>query len=199
MSFGDPNNPYGPPPQNPQQPGQPQQPGYGYPQQNQQPPGYGIPAAPPISQPYPGGPGGLPPMTSMPGTVSAARIMLWVIVGLNVIGACLFLLAGIAGSNADNVDDSELRDILGDIPSGQMYFYSVLAVAWLIWAAVLAVKFKTGGNSLRITTLVFGVLTAILGVFPFFGIGIVHLVLGILIAVFAGNSNGQAWFNRPRY
>ncbi|WP_432134905.1 MULTISPECIES: hypothetical protein [unclassified Streptomyces] len=179
MSFGEPNNPYGPPPQ-----------------QNPQQPGYGYPSAPPVSQPYPGG---LPPMTSMPSTVSAARIMLWVIVGLNVIGVFLFAGLGIAGSNADDVDDSDLRDILGDIPTGLMYFYAVLALAWLIWAAVLAVKFKSGGNGLRITALVFGILTAVLGVYPFFLIGTVHLVLGVLIAVFTGNSTGSAWFNRPRH
>ena len=47
MSFGDPNNPYGPPQQQPQQPA----PGYGYPQQTPpQQPGYGYPSAPPLGQ-----------------------------------------------------------------------------------------------------------------------------------------------------
>jgi uncharacterized RDD family membrane protein YckC len=62
MSFGDPNNPYGPP--GGQQPGQPGPAGYGYPQQ----PGYGYPQAPPVQPygaygPYAGGPGygGQPP------------------------------------------------------------------------------------------------------------------------------------------
>ncbi|MDX3516492.1 hypothetical protein [Streptomyces scabiei] len=191
MSFGDPNNPYGKPQQPPAQ-------GYGYPQQTPpQQPGYGYPTAPPVSQGYGGYPNA--PET-MPSSVNAARIMLWVIVGLQVLGVLLYAAGAILVSAAsDNTEDPALAEALGDIPTDQMVAIAVFAAAWLVYAIMMAVKFKSGGNGVRVATLVFGIITAILGVFPFLVIGLVHLVLGILIAVFVGNANGKAWFNRPRY
>jgi hypothetical protein len=191
MSFGDPNNPYGAP-----QGQQPQQPGYGYPQQQPQAPGYGYPAAPPV-QPY----GGPPAPTTMPGAVSAARAMLWVIVGLQVIGVALFAFsaATIQAAKNGNLDNKDVVDALKDYPVGVLWAFTVFALAWAVFAIVLAVKFNSGGNGVRITTLVFGIITAILGIYPFIVVGLIHTVLAILIAVFVGNANGSAWFNRPRY
>ncbi|AOR32514.1 hypothetical protein BFF78_16885 [Streptomyces fodineus] len=188
MSFGDPNNPYGPP--------QGQQQGYGYPQGQQ--PGYGYPQAPPVQQAYGAG----APMTAMPGNVSAARVMLWVIVGLQVIGAGLFVFYAIAVNHAKN--DSNLQDNssfqrVADYGTGILMGMAVFALAWGVFAAVLAAKFNTGGNGLRITTLVFGIITAVLGLYPFVIVGLVHTVLAILIACFVGGAGGRAWFNRARY
>ncbi|GHE59538.1 hypothetical protein GCM10018782_37390 [Streptomyces griseoaurantiacus] len=197
MSHGDPNNPYGAPQQG-QQPGYgaPQQPGYGYPQGPQQP-GYGYPQAPPVPQ-YGGGPA----MTSMPGTVSAARALMWVIVALQVIGVALFAIA--AATVSAHKDDNDLQDNadfqrFADQSTGVLWAFVVFGVAWMIFAIVLATKFTSGGNGARITMLVFAVITAIAGIYPFIIVGLVHTVLGILIAVFVGNSTGSAWFNRPRY
>ncbi|MFY4717647.1 hypothetical protein [Streptomyces sp. LaBMicrA B280] len=174
MSYGDPNNPYGAPQ------GQPQQPGYGY------------PAAPPVQQSY-----GAAPMTTMPGKVNAARVMLWVIVALQVIGVGLFAFFAVAVNKAKN--DNSVPGV-ADYPVGVLWAFVVLALAWLVWAIVLATKFSSGGNNLRVTTLVFGILTAVLGVYPFLVVvGIFHIVLGILIACFVGGADGKAWFGRPRY
>ncbi|EHN76246.1 hypothetical protein ACIP29_03745 [Streptomyces coelicoflavus] len=185
MSFGDPNNPYGPP-----QGGQ--QPNYGYPQQQPQQgqPGYGYPQAPPVQQPYGAAP------TTMPGTVNTARVLLWIMVGFQVIGTALF---GISATAIDQAKDDAAFEELADYPTGVLWGFMVLALAWGIWAAFLAAKFNSGGNGLRVTALVFGILTAILALYPFTIAGIVHLVFGILIAVFVGNSKGAAWFKRPRY
>lgn len=183
MSFGDPNNPYGAP--------QGQQPGYGAPQQPQGGPGYGYPQAPPVQQPY-----GVAAPATMPGTVSAARVMLWVIVGLQVIGVLLFAFSAVA---LDQAQDDAAFEQLADYPTGVLWGFAVFALAWGVWAAVLATKFSSGGNGVRVTLIVFGVLTAVLALYPFTLAGIVHLVLAILIAVFAGNSKGAAWFKRPRY
>jgi hypothetical protein len=189
MSFGDPNNPYGPP--------QGQQPGYGYPQQSQQP-GYGYPSAPPVQQQYGAG----APMTAMPSNVSAARVMLWVIVGLQVIGIAVFAFYAAVVNHAKNdstlQDDSSFQRV-ADYGTGILVVMMVFALAWGIFAAVLAAKFTTGGNGVRITTLVFGIITAVLGLYPFVVVGLVHAVLAILIACFVGGANGNAWFNRPRY
>ncbi|GAA2243559.1 MULTISPECIES: proline-rich domain-containing protein [Streptomyces] len=191
MSYGDPNNPYGAPQ------GQPQQPGYGYPQDQGQAPGYGYPQAPPVS-PY----GGPAAPTTMPGSVSAARVMLWVIVGLQVIGVALFAF-GAAALNAAKDDESlkdntAFQDLVGD-STGLIWGYVVFGLAWLVFAAVLATKFKNGGNGARVTILVFAIITAVLGIYPFVIVGLVHTILAVLVAVFVGNAAGKAWFNRPRY
>ncbi|WP_443044584.1 hypothetical protein [Streptomyces sp. DHE17-7] len=144
-----------------------------------------------MQQPYGGG-----APTTMPGTVSAARVMLWVIVGLQVIGTVLFAFSAVA---VDQAKDDPAFEELADYPTGALWGIAVLALVWGVWATFLAAKFKSGGNGLRVTALVFGILTAVVAVYPFTVFGIIHLVLGILIAVFVGNSNGAAWFKRPRY
>ncbi|MEW2634628.1 hypothetical protein AB0903_24045 [Streptomyces sp. NPDC048389] len=178
MSFGDPNNPYG----------QPQgQPGYGYPQ------------APPV-QPYAGG--GYPTgPQEMPGGVKAARVMLFVIGGFQVIGAIFAAMAAIGLNEAKN--DPALKDDLqfqqvADMSVGAVWFITLLILGWGVLAIVLGAKFGSGGNGIRITALVFGVITAVLGIYPFIIVGLVHTVLAILIAVFVGKSDGAAWFNRQR-
>ncbi|MGW4312873.1 hypothetical protein ACWEM1_09270 [Streptomyces sp. NPDC004491] len=196
MSFGDPNNPYGQ-----QQGGQPGgQPGYGYPQQTPQgvpQQGYGYPQAPPVQGGYgfPGGP------TEMPGGVKAARVMLFVIAGLQVIGAIFVALAAAAVNAAKN--DATLKDDvqfqqLADYSGSALWGIVVFAVLWGVLAVFLGAKFGKGGNGIRITTIVFGVITAILGIYPFVVMGLVHTVLAILVVVFAAKSDGGAWFNRQQ-
>ncbi|MEV2244849.1 hypothetical protein [Streptomyces sp. NPDC049970] len=200
MSFGDPNNPYGQ-----QQGGQPGgQPGYGYPQQAPQgvpQQGYGYPQAPPVQGGYgfPGGP------TEMPGGVKAARVMLYVIAGLQVIGAIIVALGAVAVSAAKN-DATLQEDVqfqqLADYSGAVLWVMVVFAVLWGVFAVVLAAKFGKGGNGLRITAIVFGVITAVLGIYPFVVVGLVHTVLAVLVVVFVAKSDGSAWFNRgqqPQY
>ncbi|MFD6421437.1 hypothetical protein [Streptomyces sp. NPDC060198] len=191
MSFGDPNNPYGQ-----QQPGG-QQPGYGYPQAPQGAPqqGYGYPQAPYGQGGFPAGP------TEMPGGVKAARVMLFVMGGLSIIGAILFAISAGAVSAAKN-DASLQEDVqfqqLADYSGGVLWAITVFAVVWAVLAIVLGAKFGKGGSGLRVTTIVFGVLTAILGIYPFIVVGLVYTVLAILVVVFAANSDGSAWFNRHK-
>ncbi|GAA2577173.1 MULTISPECIES: hypothetical protein [Streptomyces] len=192
MSFGDPNNPYGAP-----QGGQ--QPNYGYPQQQPQgQPGYGYPQAPPVSAGY-----GYPAApTSMPGTVSAARVMLWVIFGLQLVGVVLFAISAVgvdAAKNDEALKDDASFQQLADYSSGMLWGLTAFALVWGLIALVLAIKVGGGSNGFRIATLIFAIITAILGLYPFIVVGLVHTVLAILIAVFVGNSNGSAWYKRPRY
>ncbi|MFI8961301.1 hypothetical protein ACIGO8_04225 [Streptomyces sp. NPDC053493] len=196
MSFGDPNNPYG------QQQGQ--QPGYGYPQQAPQgvPPqgqaGYGYPAAPPVSG-YGAGPG--VPLT-MPGTIKAARVMLWVIAGLQVVGLALLFL-GVAAVEKIK-DDPELKgqegfDAITKFSSGVIYALIVVAVLFLAGAIWGAVQCGKGGSGARVGLIVLSSLTIVFSLYPWFPLSLVHLVLGILILVFVAKSDGAAWFKRPRY
>ncbi|HWU11718.1 MAG TPA: hypothetical protein VN520_36110 [Streptomyces sp.] len=196
MSFGDPNNPYGQ--QQGAQPGG--QPGYGYPQQAPQgapQQGYGYPQAPPVQggYGYPGGP------TEMPGGVKAARVMLFVIAGLQVIGAIFVALAA-AAVNAAKEDPTLKEDVqfqqLADYSGNALWGIVVFAILWGVLAVFLAAKFGKGGNGIRITAIVFGVITAILGIYPFILIGLIHTVLAILVVVFVAKSDGGAWFTRQQ-
>ncbi|MBP0461082.1 hypothetical protein [Streptomyces montanisoli] len=202
MSFGEPNSPYGQPQGQPQGPAQGQQPGYGYPAGPPQgpaqgQPGYGYPQAPPV-QAYNGGYPGANTMTEMPGGVKAARVMLWIMSGLCLIGGLIFIVAGVAINGAkDHTSDSQLTSLM-DKSTSMVIGIAVLALVWCVLLAVLAVKVKNGGNGLRVTLIVVGVLTAILALYPFTVLGIVHLVLSILVIVFVAKSDGAAWFNRRR-
>ncbi|MCX4586489.1 hypothetical protein [Streptomyces sp. NBC_01481] len=199
MSFGDPNNPYGQPQGGQPGYGQPQggQPGYGQPQPQGQP-GYGYPQAPPVT-PYGGGFVGGP--TEMPGGVKAARVMLFIIAGFQVIGAIFGALGAIGVAKAK--DDPALKDDvqfqqLADFSVGAVWAIAFLILAWGILAIVLGVKFSSGGNGIRVTAMVFGIITAVLGIYPFVVVGLVHTVLAILITVFVGKSDGGEWFNRAQ-
>ncbi|MGW7317448.1 hypothetical protein [Streptomyces sp. NPDC054854] len=193
MSFGDPNNPYGQQPQAPQG-----QPGYGYPQQTPQ----GVPAQAGYGYPQ-GTPGGGYPGTplTMPGGVTASRVLLFVIATLQIIGAGIFMVAGAAVQKLK--DDPTVQadaqfEQLQDFPTGALYAFAVLILAWGILAIVLGVKFGKGGNGIRVTTIVFASITAIAGIWPFVGIGLLHTILAILVIVFVAKSDGAAWFNRQR-
>ncbi|MFB7711328.1 hypothetical protein [Streptomyces sp. NPDC056105] len=204
MSFGDPNNPYGPP--QGQQPGYPPQapqapqgqPGYGYPQgPPPQQPGYGYPQGQPA---YPGG--NVMPMT-MPGLMTTARVLIYIMSGLQIIGA---IILGLVVGAAQDVSSSAG---VGDKTSGLAGLGFVLVAILIILAVlgiILAVKFSTGGSGVRVTTIVYASLI-ILGGISNFATGTSSGVFSALIALAIGgiilaamvNSQASAWFNRPRY
>ncbi|MEE1756123.1 hypothetical protein [Streptomyces sp. SP18CS02] len=194
MSFGDPNNPYGQPQGQPQG----QQPGYGYPQQGQQQPGYGYPQAP-AAQPY----GGYPATpTTMPGSIKAAQVMMWVIAGLQVVGIILLALGAAAVNKLK--DDPSLQssdgfDAFADFSSGVIYALIALAVVYLVASIMLALKCGKGGNGARVGIIVYASLGLALSIYPFFPLSIVHIVLLILIIVFVAKKDGAAWFQRSRH
>ncbi|MGP8299607.1 hypothetical protein ACTPOK_17115 [Streptomyces inhibens] len=190
MSYPN-QNPYGPPPG--------QQPGYGYPQQPQQPqqpmapygayPGGAMPAA---QMPYP---------TVMPGGVKAARVLLFVLAGLNLVGLVLAVmgLGGVTKAAHDTSSYAGEDDILAmNIGKGLLIAVIVLIVIFTAAAITLAVQFANGGGGVRVGTIVFGVATIMMSLFTF-PIGLVHTVLGILVLVFVAKDDGNAWFSRPRY
>ncbi|MFD5028760.1 hypothetical protein [Streptomyces sp. NPDC058373] len=218
MSFGDPNNPYGPPPQGGQPPqgqpgygapqgqpgyGAPQQgqPGYGYPQQGGQPgqPGYGYPQQPA----YPGGPGMNPMKAEMPGLMKTARVLLFVVAGLQILVGLFFGVA--VGAAKDVANGMETDAANGLVGLGYALVFILLALAVL--AIVLGVKFSTGGSGIRITTIVYASLMLLGSLSNLFAGGggsatfggIVALAIyGIILASMV-NSQATAWFNRPRY
>lgn len=182
MSYPN-QNPYGPPPG--------QQPGYGYPQQ--QPSPYG---------PYPGGgqiPGMQPqyPMV-MPGGVKAARVIMFVLAGLNVIGLIIAVMGlgsvSKAAHNSSPMDDTAALNV----GKGVLIFVIVLIVIFSAVAITLALQFGNGGKGVRVGGIVFGVANTLVSLmtFPF---GLVHTVLGILVIAFMAKDESNRWFVRPRY
>ncbi|MFJ3665477.1 hypothetical protein ACIPSE_03375 [Streptomyces sp. NPDC090106] len=216
MSFGDPNNPYGPPPQQP-----PAAPGYGYPQQPPQQPGippqqaYGYPQ----QQAYPGYPGANMVPQSMPGLLTTARVFLYIISAVQILGGLVYLYLGAfvsdvsdsADSLSSSSDDpfSELGDI-GNAAAGLIAGIGVFCLALAALSITLGVKFGKGGQGVRITTVIYGALGTIAGLlFLFVGLdtGMASAVIFPLLWVVFGGvitaapvvPSGTAWFNRPRY
>ncbi|GGW84062.1 hypothetical protein GCM10010297_00760 [Streptomyces malachitofuscus] len=196
MSFGDPNNPYGQPPQQP-----PAGPGYGYPQQPGAPQqGYGYPSAPPVSQPYGGG--YVP--TQMPGITRAAQILLAVIAVAHVLIAAAYgkalgewdetmLEAGITG-------DAE-AERYADLGKGVVVFFLGLAAVFAILGLVLLLQYAKGGNGVRVCSIVYASFAIVSGIFSLalYGLGLVIMIVSILVIVFAAKRTSAEWFRRPRY
>ncbi|MET9625589.1 MULTISPECIES: DUF4064 domain-containing protein [unclassified Streptomyces] len=191
MSFGEPNNPYG------QQPQGGQQPGYGYPQQAPQgvPSQYGYPQAPPVQQPYGGGyPGAA---MEMPGGVKAARVMLWIIGGLNLIGALAIIVMALVAFDELDTSGASSADAQAfqDFGQGVLVGIGVFALIFAVLGMVLAAKFKSGGNGVRICSIVYAAFIVLFALFSL-PLGIISLALGVLIIVFCAKADGSAWFNR---
>ncbi|SEC67420.1 hypothetical protein [Streptomyces sp. TLI_105] len=189
MSFGDPNNPYGQPQ------GQGQQPGYGYPQQAPQgvpQQGYGYPAAPAYGG-YPGA------AMEMPGSVKSARVILWIMSALNLLGgfgaiALSFTFSSELEKSGSLSGDEETFANLGQ---GIMIGAGIVSLIFAILGMVLAAKFNSGGNGVRIGAIVWASFAVLFSLFSL-PLGIVSLALGVLVIVFVAKSDGSAWFNRNR-
>ncbi|MEU1010365.1 hypothetical protein ACIP4Y_16175 [Streptomyces sp. NPDC088810] len=201
MSFGDPNNPYGPP--QGQQPGYPPQPpqgqpGYGYPAAPQGQPGYGYPAAPPLGQPGYGVP------MEMPGLMKTARVLLFVLAGFQILFG---LIAGVAIGAVQDVSNGVGTGDDTDGLAGLGFLIAGLLVALGALSIFLGVKFKNGGSGIRITTIVYAALMILGGITNIasgqngsgtFG-GLISLAMAGIILASMVTSSASAWFNRPRY
>ncbi len=211
MSYGDPNNPYGQPPQ------QPPAPGYGYPQHAPPavPPqqGYGYPQQQPGYPGYPGYPGGNPMQQTMPGLLVTARVFLFIISAVQILGALGYLyVAAIANDVSDSADDlgfSSSSDF-ADTAAGIGIVVALILGGLAALSITLGVKFGNGGQGIRVTTIVYGALGAVAGlIFLFIGLDtgmatavvfpLLWVVFGTIITVAPAVPSGTAWFARPRY
>jgi hypothetical protein len=211
MSFGDPNNPYGPP--QGQQPGYPPQqppaqPGYGYPQgAPQQQPAYGYPQGQPAQPGYPGYPGypggnGMP--MEMPGLMKTARVFLFILAGFQILfGVITGVFVGAAQDVSNGVGSGGSTDTL----AGLGFLIAALMVGLGALSIFLGVKFKNGGSGIRVTTIVYASLMILGGIGNIvsggngsatFG-GLISLAIAGIILASMVNRAATAWFNRPRY
>ncbi|MEU6664482.1 hypothetical protein [Streptomyces sp. NPDC046727] len=199
MSFGDPNNPYGAPPQQP-----PAAPGYGYPQ---------APGIPPQPM-YPGYPAANMMPQTMPGLMVTARVMLYIVAAVQiVIGLIVLYLAAtindVSNAGEDTFGDNTFSDI-GHDGAGIALVFALLFLGLSALSITLGVKFSRGGQGIRITTMIYGILGALVGVLILISAadqgssaGLISALLwmsfgGIMAAAMIAPS-GSAWFNRPRY
>ncbi|MEU8776721.1 hypothetical protein [Streptomyces sp. NPDC048606] len=206
MSFGDPNNPYG------QQPPQ-GQPGYGYPQQAPQgvPPqgGYGYPGAAPA---YPGGPGGFPGApVEMPGGVKGARVMLYILGGLQALGGVFMMIASAwvadmiseaAGSTANSGLSSSDADTAAAFGAGAMIGLGVVVLGFALWGILTAAKLGKGRGGVRVSGIIYASVVVLFSLISLVGANVfalISLVLGILIIVFLAKGDASSYFGRPRY
>ncbi|MEU0003100.1 hypothetical protein ABZ079_02015 [Streptomyces sp. NPDC006314] len=204
MSFGDPNNPYGPPPSQP-----PTAPGYGYPQQPGIPP-QGYPQQPG----YPGYPTANVMPQTMPGLMTTARVLLYIVAAVQILIG-IFAIFGAAtlndASNAgeDTFGSNDFSDI-GHAGAGVILVVALLFLGLAGLSITLGVKFSRGGQGIRITTMVYGILGAVFGFLILIGAAdagsSAALVWALLWIGFGGIMaaamivpSGAAWFNRPRY
>ncbi|MEU4349878.1 hypothetical protein [Streptomyces sp. NPDC023838] len=208
MSFGDPNNPYGQAPPPPQAP-----PGYGYPAAPQGPPPqqpYGYPQQPG----YPAYPGGMVMPPQMPGLMQTARVFLFIVGAVQALVG-IFALYGAAVTNdvSNKTDDTFGDTPFGDIGHAAAGIFFVFALIFLGLTALsitLGVRLSKGYQGVRITTMVYGILGAVVGLFILVGAAnesssgalisaILWMVFGGIMAAAMMTRDGAAWFNRPRY
>ncbi|MEV7444183.1 hypothetical protein AB0O22_24150 [Streptomyces sp. NPDC091204] len=217
MSFGDPHNPYGQqPPQAPQG-----QPGYGYPQQAPQG-GYAYPQQAP--QAYPGGPVGHPGAPAyemqMPGGAKAARVILFIIGGLQVLVGLFFIIGGavfaaaLSDSSYSGSSTEDAGAVAGTLGVGIGLFF----IAVSLWPILTAAKMAKGRGGVRVSGIIYGslqVLFAAVGLLgnmialsadehtpAGFGViaalpSLVSLALGITVIV--GLAKAGDYFGRPQY
>lgn len=216
MSHPDPHNPYGGPPQG-QQPAQP----YGYPQGQRQPQPYGYPQPghqpygfPPQHQPqvqpqqgpYPGHPGyagGAYVPTELPGLAKAARVLLFIVGGFQLLGG-VFAAIGLTALN--RADRGLGSGQAGDALAGVGLVFVLLLLALAVLAIALASRFGNGRNGVRVTTIVYASLGLLGSLYNFTqgtpsgaaGAVIGLAISGIILAAML-QSRTAAWFKRPRY
>ncbi|MFE7532400.1 hypothetical protein ACFU7Y_42905 [Kitasatospora sp. NPDC057542] len=207
MSYPpDPNNPYGQPPAAP---------GYGYPQQAPPPAAaYGYPQAAPAYGYAPVAP------PSMPGLVMTARVLLFVIGGVQIIitGILLIAAAGTKTVANQHSTDSDTA-IFGNAAAGILLVFGIVYLLASVLSITLGVKFGKGGPATRITTIVYASVFLLLGLLVTvsaitgagqtqgtaagsgFGVvvGLLWIAICVLWIVAMATRDGVNWFNRPRY
>ncbi|MEU3568223.1 hypothetical protein AB0E96_07320 [Kitasatospora sp. NPDC036755] len=206
MSYPpDPNNPYGQPPAAP---------GYGYPQQAPPPPpqaaAYGYPQAAPAYGYAP-----MAPQPSMPGLVTTARVLLFIVGGTQVLMALLCLLGAVAAKGVVNQESTSNDDMIAAIGNAAAGVAAVLGVVFALAAALsitLGVKFGKGGNGVRVTTIVYGSIGGLLGLLGLLGsftakegqaanlvVALLWVAISIIWITAMCIQDGVNWFNRPKY
>ncbi|MER5887497.1 hypothetical protein ABT160_27090 [Streptomyces sp. NPDC001941] len=132
----------------------------------------------------------------MPGPVKTSRVLLYVIGGLNVLGGVLLLLAGAAQSG-------ELLEADGEgLSAAGLYLGGLLSLALAGVAIVLAARFRSGRQGVRIGAAVVGGLVAANGLLSAVtgsgGLSVAGIALGGITLVNCLKGEAAGYFGRPR-
>ncbi|MEK8144582.1 hypothetical protein NKH18_31555 [Streptomyces sp. M10(2022)] len=130
--------------------------------------------------------------------------MLYILGGLQVIGAVFAVFAGAWLSNelSDTNTYGANNDDAAAVSVGVFVVIGVLILGIAAWAIMTAVKFSSGGNGIRISAIVYGSVMALFSLISLLTMNVfalISIVLGILIIVFCAKQEAGAWFQRPRY
>ncbi|ARZ67831.1 hypothetical protein M1P56_27570 [Streptomyces sp. HU2014] len=139
---------------------------------------------PTVPAPYP------PVPMEMPGGVRTARVCLWVLGGLSTLGGLIFTAVA---AFAERGDSEFSRAGLAGI--------AVLSLVLGVASLVLAAKFRTGGNGVRVGALVVSgvvLLNALVSLASGAVVGGPGIALGALVLVNCVKKDGVGWFKRPR-
>ncbi|MFI5759940.1 hypothetical protein ACIA8F_03245 [Streptomyces sp. NPDC051563] len=208
MSFGDPNNPYAQQPQG-------GQPAYGYPPQAPQAtPAQGGYAYP--QQAYPGYPGSPMPM---PGGAKGARVVLFILGGLQALFGLLIGVGGALFATALSDSGTSSGDI-GTLAGGVAVIGGIILVGFSLWPILTAAKLGKGRGGVRVSGIIYGSLqvlfslgSLIVNIVTLSGLqesvgtpllasvipGVISLGLGLWILIGLANSASGAYFSRPQY
>lgn len=192
-AYGSPQAPQRPVYASPQAP---QRPAYGSPQVPEEPV-YELPEEPlggwqlPVQGGYPSQRGFNYPNapTEMPGSVNAARLIMYVFGGFGVLGAIgAFYQASQGGGKSGDSGPAA-------IDPGIMVAAGLGSLVLAATAILLASRFSRGGNGVRIGAIAFGSVLALLGLLTvIIVVGIVPLGIGLLIIIFMVKQEGSEWF-----
>ncbi|MCQ4082233.1 hypothetical protein NGB36_16870 [Streptomyces sp. RB6PN25] len=129
-----------------------------------------------------------PVQETMPTRLRMVRVLLFVIAGLSIlVGVFVGLMAHSFAVQAS----------AAGLTTNMIYAEAVAAVVLGVVELVLGLRFKDGGNAVRVTTLVWGVL-AVIGGLAQLPQGVVDIVIGGLVVAQMRHPETKAWFERPR-
>ncbi|MCX5405104.1 hypothetical protein OHA37_14560 [Streptomyces sp. NBC_00335] len=212
MSFGDPNNPYAQQPQG-------GQPAYGYPPQAPQgvpaQGGYGYP-----QQAYPGVPGYPGSPMPMPGGVKGARVILFILGGLQALLGLLIAVGGALFATALSESSSSSASDVGAVAGGAFVIGGIFVVGLALWPILTAAKLSKGRGGVRVSGIIFGSLqtlfavgSLVINIVTLNGLhesggapllistipALISLGLGLWILIGLANSAAGEYFRRPQY
>ncbi|MFE4862102.1 hypothetical protein [Streptomyces sp. NPDC056670] len=133
----------------------------------------------------------------MPRTVRTARILLYIVGGLNALSGLLVLTAAAAVSTG-TVTDPELAHRSAPV----LYLLACLTLALGSVATVLAARFRSGRNGVRTGAIAIGALLAVHGLINLLAGQIVSgpvVALGAFVILNCRAQDAIAYFRRPTF
>ncbi|WP_199551575.1 hypothetical protein [Streptomyces sp. N35] len=147
-------------------------------------------------QPY--APRPLAEPAAIPGSVKVARLSLYVLGALNLLGGALVIASAQAAASGDTLDAAGLQDY----SAGALYVLGLFALVLAMAALTLATRMARGRRVLRISAITLGALVCVMGLVNVLAgqfTALADVALGVLVVVNCSMKDAKAYFQRPRY